>query len=105
VPSRATDGRGRSAPSIKPAEAARPADAPADQATDSAKPAAEPPTKTAEVATPAVDPAAQPADPAAKPAAPERPKQARRKRDPNYARNRNQPVFPFFGFLNFGQRG
>ncbi len=96
VPSSATDGRGGSRPSIRAAEPAA--------AVEAAKPAAEPVTKTAEVTPAAADPAAQPVDPAAKPATPERPKQAKRKRDPNYAR-RNQPVFPFFGFLNFGQRG
>lgn len=104
VPSSATDGRGgavvgaaaASRPSIKAAEPA--------VAVEAAKPAAEPLAKTAEVTPAAADPAAQPVDPAAKPATPERPKQAKRKRDPNYAR-RNQPVFPFFGFLNFGQRG
>lgn len=101
MPSSATDGRGgavaaaASRPSIK-------APAPAEAA-EVAKPLAEPVTKTAEVTPPAAAPAAQPVDPAAKPATPERPKQAKRKRDPNYAR-RNQPVFPFFG-LNFGQRG
>jgi hypothetical protein len=77
------------------------------------------PIKAAEFTKPAAEPSPQPAEakpadetpvvaaaPEAKPAAPERPRvvQKRRSQPNQYARNRNVPVFPFFGAL-FGHRG
>lgn len=79
--------------------------------TDVAKPADEPLAKTTEGVKPVDEASAKPAEPAAKPAARERPArtvQKRREQPNNYARNRNGPFFPFFGFGNgsfFGQRG
>ena len=117
IPSSATDGRGGAAAArsgealatgaVKATEIAKPAEALPAKAAEIAKPAAEPPAHAGEIAQPVVEPTAQPTEAAAKPAAPERPKTARKKRDPNYnARNRNEQVFPFFGFMNgFGRRG
>ncbi len=76
--------------------------------TDVAKPADEPLAKTTEGVKPADEASAKPAEPAAKPAARPARTQKRREQQNNYARNRNGPFFPFFGFGNgsfFGQRG
>jgi hypothetical protein len=102
-----TDGRGGEARgSGAPAVASTTPSTPPIKAAEFAKPAAEPPAQTAEVLKPADESPAVTAEPAAKPAVPERPRVVQKKRaQPNaYARNRNAPVFPFFGAL-FGQRG
>ena len=108
----AFDGRGGEAPAKgAPAVALPAASAPPIKTTDVAKVADEPLAKTTDVVKPADEPSAKPAEPAAKPAARERPArtvQKRREHPNNYARNRNGPFFPFFGFGNgsfFGQRG
>jgi hypothetical protein len=95
----ATDGRSGEAPTDgTPVVASTTASTPLIKATDVAKPADEPLATTSE--------------PKAKPAARERPArmvQKKRKQPTNYAsRNRNGPLFPFFGFGNgslFGHRG
>ena len=89
-----------------PAVAATTPSTPPIKAAEIAKPAAEPPAHAAEIQKPADEPQVATAEPAAKPAVPERPRVVQKKRaQPNaYARNRNVPVFPFFGAL-FGQRG
>ena len=114
----ATDGRGGEAPANGAAAVASPAasaltaaSASPIKTTDVAKAADEPLAKTTDVVKPADEPSAKPAEPAAKPAARERPArtvQKDREHPNNYARNRNGPFFPFFGFGNgsfFGQRG
>ena len=84
-----------SAPPIKTTEAAKPADEPLAKTTDVVKPADEASAK------------GNPGKPAVR-QRPARTVQKRREQPNNYARNRNAPFFPFFGFGNgsfFGQRG